>query len=114
MRAYLDASVLVALVTRDALTARADAFLGALAPVLIASDFAAAEFASALARRVRTREIAADDARTAFSNFDMNDHKPSGNILAFSIRRGRMGDRPRRFGRAYCSGCAEDIPGSGE
>jgi hypothetical protein len=39
---YLDASVLVALLMADALTARADAFLRANTPILIVSDFAAA------------------------------------------------------------------------
>jgi predicted nucleic acid-binding protein len=68
---YLDASVLVALLMVDALTARVDAFLRANMPVLIVSDFAAAEFASAIARRVRTGDITADDARRGFSAFDV-------------------------------------------
>jgi predicted nucleic acid-binding protein len=63
VKVYLDASVLVALLTSDPLTARADAYLRANAPVLIVSDFAAAEFASAIARRVRTAEMRADEAR---------------------------------------------------
>ena len=70
MSVYLDASVLVALLTVDALTARADAFFRANTPVLIVSDFAAAEFASAVARRVRTGSITADEARSGFSAFD--------------------------------------------
>ena len=41
---YLDASVLVALLIVDALTARADAFLRTNTPIMIVSDFAAAEF----------------------------------------------------------------------
>jgi len=67
---YLDASVLVALLTVDALTARADAFLRANAPIMIVSDFAAAEFASAVGRRVRIGDITADEARSGFSAFD--------------------------------------------
>ena len=67
---YLDASVLVALLTIDPLTARADAFIRARTPVLIVSDFAAAEFASAIARRVRVGGITSDEARVAFSTFD--------------------------------------------
>lgn len=67
---YLDASVLVALLTNDPLTPRADAFMRSRTPVLIISDFAAAEFASAIARRVRTGEITADEARAGFSAFD--------------------------------------------
>ncbi len=70
MSVYLDASVLVALLMVDALTARADAFFRANTPVLIVSDFAAAEFASAVARRVRTGDITADEARSGFSAFD--------------------------------------------
>src|SRR6516165_1483194 len=48
---YLDASVLVALLTNDPLTGRADAFMRTKMPVLVVSDFAAVEFASAIARR---------------------------------------------------------------
>jgi predicted nucleic acid-binding protein len=55
---YLDASVLVALLTIDPLSARADALLDTHRTDLIVSDFAAAEFSSAIARRVRTGEIA--------------------------------------------------------
>ena len=47
---YLDASMLVALLTNDPLTHRADAFMRAKVPALIVSDFAAAEFASAIAK----------------------------------------------------------------
>jgi predicted nucleic acid-binding protein len=67
---YLDASVLVALFTRDSLSARADAYLRTALPVLVVSDFAGAAFSSALARRVRTMELTPDHARLAFSNFD--------------------------------------------
>jgi predicted nucleic acid-binding protein len=67
---YLDASVLVALFTDDPHTARADAAIRAQTPVLVVSDFAAAEFASAIARRVRMGRIEADAARLAFSTFD--------------------------------------------
>ena len=70
MSVYLDASVLVSLFTLDTLTARADAVLRERSPLLIVSDFAAAEFASAMARRVRMQIITADEARAAFSTFD--------------------------------------------
>jgi len=53
VRLYLDASVLVALVTQDPFTARADAALRPWSPVLVLSDLAAV----ALARRVRTRGL---------------------------------------------------------
>jgi predicted nucleic acid-binding protein len=67
---YLDASILLALLTNHPLTPRADAFMRTKAPALIVSDFAAAEFASAMARRVRTGGITPDEARVAFSTFD--------------------------------------------
>jgi predicted nucleic acid-binding protein len=67
---YLDASVLVALFTQDAFTVRARTFLAAQLPALIVSDFAAAEFASAVARLVRTQEITRELARAVFADFD--------------------------------------------
>jgi predicted nucleic acid-binding protein len=67
---YLDASVVVALVTRDAFTFRADSYLRAVTPVLIVSDFASAEFASVVARRVRMREISQSIARATFAALD--------------------------------------------
>jgi len=67
---YLDARLLVALLTNDALSARADALLRQRTSILAVSDFAAAEFAFAIARRVRTREVTAAEARLAFSHFD--------------------------------------------
>jgi len=67
---YLDASVLVALFTDDPFTRRADSFLRENASVLMVSDFAAAEFASALGRQVRTKEIAQRQARIALATFD--------------------------------------------
>lgn len=54
----------------DVSTARAEAFLDANAAILIVSDFAAAEFVSAIARRVRIGEITRSNARTAFAHFD--------------------------------------------
>lgn len=70
MRSYLDASVLVALFTLDALTARAEAWLRRARPALVVSDFAAAELASAIARRVRMGSLDAGQARAAFAAFD--------------------------------------------
>ena len=69
MNVYLDASVLVALFTRDAFTQRANDFLDAELPILVVSDFAAAEFASAVARMTRTREITLDEARIVLDRF---------------------------------------------
>lgn len=70
MKAYLDASVLVALFTNDALTVRADALLRAHKPIVLVSDFATAEFASAVSRRVRMAELTNEEAQIVFSNFD--------------------------------------------
>ena len=70
MSVYLDASALVPLFANDALSQRADAILRANQSTLIVSDFAAAEFASAIARRMRTRFLTIAEARIAFANFD--------------------------------------------
>ncbi len=68
--AYLDVNVIVPLFAVDTLTDKAKKALRSLHDDLIASDFSTAEFSSVIARRVRTRDLRADDARTAFSNFD--------------------------------------------
>jgi uncharacterized protein len=67
---YLDASVIVALLTNDIFTSRADAHIRSHPAILIVSDFAGAEFASVIARRVRTREVTERVARHAFAAFD--------------------------------------------
>jgi uncharacterized protein len=67
---YVDASVLVALFTNDALASRADAYLRTKPTVLIVSDFAAAEFASAVARHVRMKDMSSRDARLVLASFD--------------------------------------------
>lgn len=61
---YLDASVLVALFSDDPQAERRRAVLHAGLPVVIVSDYAATEFASAIARRVRMGQIRPDDARS--------------------------------------------------
>ena len=70
MSVYLDASILVALFTRDAFTDRANEFLATELPVLIVSDFAAAEFASAVARLMRINQITRPEARAILAAFD--------------------------------------------
>lgn len=70
MDVYLDASVIVALLTNDALTGRARVFLETETPSLFISDYAVAEAASAIARRVRTGELTEAEARAAFDNLD--------------------------------------------
>lgn len=68
---YLDASFLVAFFTSDAFTARATVMMQAGAQDLIVSDFAAAEFASVMARLVRTGELRRNEARAVLSSFDV-------------------------------------------
>ena len=70
MSLYLDASVVVALFVIDPSSARAEAFLLAHPEVFVTSDFGVAEFSSAVARRVRTRNLTPDEGRLAFFNFD--------------------------------------------
>ena len=67
---YLDASVLVGLFLEDPFSAQAEGLFRSGSAIPVVSDFAAAEFASAAARRVRTGEVAADAAREAFAELD--------------------------------------------
>jgi predicted nucleic acid-binding protein len=67
---YLDASVLVALFVADVWAVRIESVLRARSPVLLVSDFAAAEFASAISRHVRTGSMEAETARRVFVTFD--------------------------------------------
>lgn len=71
MSAYLDASALVALFVVDVHSERANKTLRSLRENLIVSNLSAAEFCSVIARRVRTRDLSAGQARTAFSNVDI-------------------------------------------
>ena len=70
MSLYLDASVLVALFTLDAWTARARAWLAGQEAVLVVSDFAGAELVSAIARKVRMQAVTPVEAALAFAHFD--------------------------------------------
>jgi predicted nucleic acid-binding protein len=68
---YLDASVLVGLfVEKDALAARARTIAVGDDEVLIVTDFAAAEFASVIARLRRMNSLNDDEAREIFGTFD--------------------------------------------
>lgn len=71
MTVYLDASVLVPLFSTDALSERADRYFDGELPAVYVSDFAAAEFASAVARKVRTLALSVEQARAAFTEFDV-------------------------------------------
>jgi uncharacterized protein len=66
---YLDVNVIVPLFALDALSNRAEKILRSLHDNLIVSNFSAAEFSSAIAKRVRTRDLTAEEALAAFSNF---------------------------------------------
>ena len=71
MDVYLDASVIVSLLTNDTLTSRAQTFIASgLATRFHVSDFAKAEVASAIARRVRRVDLTEAQARSAFSELD--------------------------------------------
>lgn len=68
MSLYLDASVLVALFVEEPSTAQAQARL--VGETLLISDFAAAEFSAAIARRVRIGDMPASQAPITFQAFD--------------------------------------------
>ena len=67
---YLDVNVIVALFVIDPLNDRADRAMRSLHGTLVVSNLSAAEFSSVVARRVRTRDLSASEARMAFSHFD--------------------------------------------
>lgn len=69
MSAYLDASAIVPLFVDDDFSTRIDVFLRGVSEVHV-SDFAAAEFASALGVRIRTGQLTETEARAAFADFD--------------------------------------------
>ncbi len=71
MSFYLDTNILVALLTPEPLSGRAQDFMRNNLERLIVSDFAAAEFVSAIARRVRTREATIEDARRDLADFEV-------------------------------------------
>jgi predicted nucleic acid-binding protein len=87
---YLDGSVLVALFTNDPFTARAKAYLTANSPIMLVSDFAAAEFASAVSRRVRAEASTADiaAATSVLRRLDLNLRTPDAINIAIADRLG--------------------------
>lgn len=68
---YLDVNVIVALFAVDPLNNRSDKAMRGLHDSVVVSNLSAAEFSSVIARRVRTRDLHTDEARTAFANFDI-------------------------------------------
>lgn len=71
MSVYLDVNVLVALFVIDTHNERADKAVRDLRENVIVSSLSAAEFSAVIARRVRTRDLRAGEARIAFANFDI-------------------------------------------
>ena len=71
MSVYLDANVLVALFVIDAHTKRVEKIMRSLRADLVVSNLANAEFSAVIARRVRTRHLQGDEARSAFADFDI-------------------------------------------
>ena len=71
MNLYLDASFLVALFIIDPFNSRADAFSSTHPGILLISDFGAAEFSSAIARRARMGDLSKAEGREAFLQFDL-------------------------------------------
>jgi predicted nucleic acid-binding protein len=67
---YLDASALVPLFAVDVHVAGVKRAIAAASSAIAVSDFAAAEFASVIARRVRGGDLDQADARAAFAHFD--------------------------------------------
>lgn len=67
---YLDTNILLALLTPEPFSERADTFLQNNAEPLIVSDLAIAEFSSAVARRVRMHEFTIEQAGIALAGFD--------------------------------------------
>jgi predicted nucleic acid-binding protein len=70
MSVYLDANVVVALLTEDPLATRAQSLLRKTNDLLIVSDYTAAEFAAVVARHVRMDGILKETAQILFQNFD--------------------------------------------
>jgi predicted nucleic acid-binding protein len=67
----LDSSVLAGFfIQTDAFASRAKAFFERIGEVPVVSDFAAAEFASVVARLMRMGRITGDEARATFALFD--------------------------------------------
>ena len=70
MSVYVDPSILVSFFANDDLAPRADRFFQGSPGPLLVSDLAGAEFASAISRLVRMRELGAPTARRVLVDFD--------------------------------------------
>jgi predicted nucleic acid-binding protein len=67
---YADTSVIVPLFAREAATPRVKAWFAALNEPLVGSDWLIPEFASAIALKVRTRQLSPDQALAIHQLFD--------------------------------------------
>lgn len=70
MAAYLDASAILPTLIEEPGSAAIDSFLTSQDSILVISEFAAAEVASALSRLVRTSRLEAADAAERLADFD--------------------------------------------
>ena len=71
MSLYLDASVVVPLFLKDALSARAFALMRAQKAALVISDWAGLEVSSVVARQMRIGALTKSQAEGALANFDL-------------------------------------------
>ena len=70
MSVYVDASILVSVMSTDALSAPAEAALRQVAGLVVVSDFCGAEIASAIGKRVRAGQIAKREGRAVLAAYD--------------------------------------------
>ena len=70
MTAYLDASAILPILIEEAGSKAVDQFVSATREVLVVSEFAAAEVASAMSRLVRTGMMDMTDATARLADFD--------------------------------------------
>lgn len=70
MTLYLDTSVIVPLFVTDTLNERAETLIGRIKPAVAIGDFGMAEFASAIANRVRRGDLSNLLAQIVYSQFD--------------------------------------------
>lgn len=68
---YLDTSVVVSFFINDSFTQRARSYLATAMPNAFVSDFAGAEFASALGLRIRMKSLSEPEGRVVLANFDI-------------------------------------------
>jgi uncharacterized protein len=68
---YLDTSVVIPFFLPDPFVVRAKAFLSTEPSGLVISDFVSAEFASAVGRRLRMKQLNLGEAQMALANFEI-------------------------------------------